>query len=333
MLRHLVLRTRLRAGSVWAWPLQSCGVEFSRGQSSAAQVSYLVDPVRWQSDPDVAACGDALSRREENPQALLRAAATLQQRLDLPSDLRASAGRAQAGELLRHAATLAKALRIDPSKPWPSTHHEHLVAAAKEASMLYAVAGSVDPLDSGSVAGAALEAQKFLLEVHLLEIRWLMPQVQRARAVAHAERSGSLPQSDVAVQQLSAAGLSSNASEEELLRRAVARAEAAEAGVAEAPALKKQLQVTLAGLMSDLSLACACIDKSCEAAKQMIRALCLAADGGLGKEEAERMSETAQAVWEHCTKSVKHLSPEATGEALRLSTELGAAILHFNSKQ
>ncbi|CAE8624502.1 unnamed protein product [Polarella glacialis] len=330
--------------------------------------TYASDPVRWQSDTDVETYWSLVEKRVAEPEAFLTAAERLRKRADLPADLRASAGRLQADELLRQAFADASDLRIDPEAPWPELSHGKVLAAAERAHALYCKVVAESTADdlvaadapyssawSGEVfrnatRAAHIEARKLVMEVHLLEVRWLTPQVERARAIAHAARSGDVQSVKQLSQRLCSAGLPEAPEEEDLLRRAVARAEAAVAICDDAigmtqddnpaddvmGALLAKGQAYLAGLHTDLALACAIAQKPGEAAECVTRALGLAATAGnaVTSERAEELRETAQAIWDDCTKSIQGESASGAAEkALRRSIDLGAALVQFDARR
>jgi len=286
---------------------------------------------------------------------LVAAASQLRARGDLPADLRASAGRVQATELFKQALAAAKGLQIHPNKPWPSAEHGEALSASIRACQVYkevalenADAGLVRdvaphcPDWSSAVAAteaAAAEAQKLQREVRLLESKWLQPQVERARAVAYAEHQGDPASASRVVEQLDIAGLS-NATEEDLLHRAVKVLDSVheetgknEGAANNAGSSMHQTQVMHAMVVKDLALACACSKKIVEAAQHMARSLKLSSEvrAHLSADDVEQLRQVAQAVWEHCVRSVRSADTEqGAQDAVNAGTELAAVLVDFN---
>jgi len=186
---------------------------------------------------------------------------------------------------------------------------------------------------------AAAEAQKLQREVRLLESKWLQPQVERARAVAYAEHQGDPASASRFVEQLDIAGLS-NATEEDLLHRAVKVLDSVheetgknEGAANNAGSSMHHTQVMHAMVVKDLALACACSKKIVEAAQHMARSLKLSSEvrAHLSADDVEQLRQVAQAVWEHCVRSVRSADTEqGAQDAVNAGTELAAVLVDFN---
>lgn len=321
--------------------------------------TYAAEPQKWQSDEDVRQYAKFLAVEEKEPDAFIAAAVQLRSRADLPADLRASAGRSQARVLFRRAVKCYEALSINPRKSWPSEAYEEAVQASTRAYDLYTavldeskdqalIAELAEITQDWEAAVAAtsaayVEVRKLRATLCLLRARWLLAQVEQARAVAHAERSGASSAAFESAERLRSAGLP-DAKEDELLHEVVGAADriaelcASDSHVPTSEDLQKlriQGQTLLIVNLKDLALACACNHRIEEAAQHMIRALSIRLDGGkpLPADIKEQVGMVAQAVWEHCTKNLKSAATTEQAEAaMRLSTTLGSSLMSFNAQ-
>merc|ERR1711972_1246765 len=103
----------------------------------------------------------------------------------------------------------------------------------------------------------------------------------------------------------------------------------------EVKTIRADAQALLIGKLNELALSCACASDIEGAAKHIIRALSICPDmeNALSAEAAEHLKEVAQAVWEHCTKSVNTTTAREAEQVLKLSTDLGGALVQFNARR
>eukprot|EP00747_Dinoflagellata_sp_TGD_P217154 gnl/TRDRNA2_/TRDRNA2_89592_c0_seq1.p1 gnl/TRDRNA2_/TRDRNA2_89592_c0~~gnl/TRDRNA2_/TRDRNA2_89592_c0_seq1.p1 ORF type:complete len:386 (-),score=99.26 gnl/TRDRNA2_/TRDRNA2_89592_c0_seq1:270-1427(-) len=292
-------RVTAAARPLLAWPVRrgasvapSC---FLSGAGLARTlVTYAADPNIWQADPDVQAYGQLLAVQDERRADFAAAVAKLRTREDLPADLRASAGRLEAGMHFRHAISLLPDLRVTHDAPWPELVHEEVLESAVKSCNAYAAsaAESVDaellkelapvcpewPAAVAAAAAAHTQARKLRAELRMQEIAWVARQAQRARAARQGDGAvgGAAERKE-----LRAAGLP-GVREEELWARAARAAEMlvkeceealtlaespmptsfetlAEAEGEEAlKALYARGRSALVMLLKDLAVACAC---------------------------------------------------------------------------
>lgn len=321
---------------------------------------YASEPQRWCHDPDVEAYGRCLAAESEDPDAFKKAVARLRRRSDLPSDLRASAGRAQARTLFKEASTLCESLKIDLDQPWPKSAHQEALQSVKLASDSYAevLKESLDPELTATVIPhcaewpaavaatetACKEVRKLENAIRMLEMRWLTVQIDRARAAAHADRNGNHSAKNLQASKLHAVGLA-EISEKDLLARSVNVAE----GVVEALCdetnniqeeefrnLRAKAQVLLIVQLKELALACACASEIVEAGKHVTRALSICPDieSTLSVDAADHLKEVAQAIWEHTTRSMQSgATVKQAEDVMRLSTQMGSALVQFNARR
>lgn len=322
--------------------------------------TYAGDPQKWQSDTDVREYGRLLAVEAEDPASFVAAAAKLRSRLDLPADLRASAGRAQARSLGMQAVRLYEGLRIHAERSWPSEAYEEAAQAASRAADLYkaVVAESKDEALLSELEGvcadwqeataaseaAYMQIRKLRAQLCGLRVRWLLAQVELARAVMHANHNGNPADAQRSTDRLRSVGLP-EAQEDELLQEVVGLSEsivelctADESGAdpSDLKALRQNGQILQIVHLKDLALACACKHKIEEAAQHMIQALSIRLDAGkpLPNDIKEQVGTVAQAVWEHCTKNMKAATTTAKAEeVLRLSTTLGSSLMSFNAQR
>jgi len=322
---------------------------------------YASNPQKWCRDPDVEAYGKCLAAEAEDPDAFKSAAARLRGRSDLPADLRASAGRAQARALFKEASSLCESLKIDLDQPWPESAHQEALLSVKRASDLYekVLKESLDPELTAAVGPhcaewpaavvatetACKEVKKLENAVRMLEVRWLTVQIDRARAVAHADRNGDQALKAQQANKLQAVGLP-EISEKDLLFRSVKvaedivealRDESSEDDTKEdLKKLRATAQVLLIAQLKELALACACASEIVEAGKHVTRALSVCPDieSTLSVDAADHLKEVAQAIWEHTTRSMQlGATAKQDEEMMRFSAQMGSALMQFNARR